>query len=132
VDQLAWMVKRAGVLAGGSLQVAGHQPARRHRQPDGAGTAAVADRGRDRAGRGGRAADHRRARARELLEQLDAVCPGGLQAPAGGSLQVAVTTAAGASSSPAPRWTVALVGVSRLPVGVSMLHLPGRELAVPS
>jgi hypothetical protein len=72
------------------------------------------------------------AHVRELLEQLDAVCPGGLQAPAGGSLQVAVTTAAGASSSPAPRWTVALVGVSRLPVGVSMLHLPGRELAVPS
>jgi hypothetical protein len=33
---------------------------------------------------------------RELLERLDAVCPGGLQAPAGGSLQVAVTGSDGA------------------------------------
>ena len=36
------------------------------------------------------------AHARELLEQLDAVCPGGLQAPTGGSLQIAVTDADGA------------------------------------
>ena len=35
------------------------------------------------------------AHVRELLAQLDAVCPGGLQAPSGGSLQVAVTDAAG-------------------------------------
>jgi hypothetical protein len=33
---------------------------------------------------------------RELLTQLDAVCPGGLQAPAGGSLQVSITGADGA------------------------------------
>ncbi|NEL56668.1 HNH endonuclease signature motif containing protein [Goekera deserti] len=31
------------------------------------------------------------AQLRLLLEQLDALCPGGLQAPAGGSLQIAVT-----------------------------------------
>ena len=36
------------------------------------------------------------AHVRELLAQLDAVCPGGLQAPAGGTLQVAVTDADGA------------------------------------
>ena len=36
------------------------------------------------------------AHLRELLEQLDAVCPGGLQAPTGGSLQIAVTDADGA------------------------------------
>jgi hypothetical protein len=31
------------------------------------------------------------AHLRELLEQLDALCPGGLQAPAGGSLHLALT-----------------------------------------
>ena len=36
------------------------------------------------------------AHVRELLAQLDAVCPGGLQAPTGGSLQLAVTDADGA------------------------------------
>ena len=36
------------------------------------------------------------AHVRELLEQLDAVCPGGLQAPTGGSLQIAVTDDDGA------------------------------------
>jgi hypothetical protein len=36
------------------------------------------------------------AHVRELLVQLDSVCPGGLQAPTGGSLQVAVTDADGA------------------------------------
>jgi hypothetical protein len=36
------------------------------------------------------------AHVRELLEQLDGMCPGGLQAPTGGSLQVAVTDADGA------------------------------------
>jgi hypothetical protein len=36
------------------------------------------------------------AHVRELLEQLDAICPGGLQAPIGGSLQVAVTDSNGA------------------------------------
>jgi hypothetical protein len=35
------------------------------------------------------------AHVRALLEQLDAVCPGGLQAPPGGSLQIAVTDADG-------------------------------------
>ncbi|MGY1590753.1 HNH endonuclease signature motif containing protein [Geodermatophilus sp. SYSU D00708] len=35
------------------------------------------------------------AHLRELLAQLDAVCPGGLQAPAGGTLTVALTIAAG-------------------------------------
>jgi hypothetical protein len=35
------------------------------------------------------------AHVRELLAQLDAVCPGGLQAPAGGALQIAVTDADG-------------------------------------
>jgi hypothetical protein len=35
------------------------------------------------------------AHVRELLEQLDSVCPGGLQAPTGGSLQIAVTDADG-------------------------------------
>ncbi|TFV88748.1 HNH endonuclease signature motif containing protein [Blastococcus sp. CT_GayMR16] len=36
------------------------------------------------------------AHLRELLTQLDALCPGGLQAPTGGSLQVAVTDGDGA------------------------------------
>jgi hypothetical protein len=36
------------------------------------------------------------AHVRELLAQLDAVCPGGLQAPTGGSLQVSITGADGA------------------------------------
>jgi hypothetical protein len=36
------------------------------------------------------------AHVRELLEQLDAVCPGGLQVPTGGSLQMAVADADGA------------------------------------
>jgi hypothetical protein len=31
------------------------------------------------------------AQLRDLLEQLDALCPGGLQAPAGGSMQIALT-----------------------------------------
>jgi hypothetical protein len=35
------------------------------------------------------------AQARELLERLDALCPGGLQAPTGGSLDIAVTDAGG-------------------------------------
>ena len=35
------------------------------------------------------------AHVRELLAQLDSVCPGGLQAPTGGSLQIAVTDADG-------------------------------------
>jgi hypothetical protein len=35
------------------------------------------------------------SQARELLERLDALCPGGLQAPCGGSLDVAVTDAEG-------------------------------------
>jgi hypothetical protein len=35
------------------------------------------------------------AHVRELLAQLDAVCPGGLQAPTGGLLQIAVTDADG-------------------------------------
>ncbi|MGY1689763.1 hypothetical protein [Geodermatophilus sp. SYSU D01105] len=36
------------------------------------------------------------AHLRELLTQLDAICPGGLQAPAGGSLTVAITGPGGA------------------------------------
>jgi hypothetical protein len=36
------------------------------------------------------------AHVRELLTQLDAVCPGGLQAPTGGTLHIAVTDADGA------------------------------------
>ena len=36
------------------------------------------------------------AHVRELLEQLDAVCPGGLRAPTGGSLQVCIADADGA------------------------------------
>ena len=43
------------------------------------------------------------AHVRELLAQLDAVCPGGLQAPTGGSLQVAVTDADGALLATASR-----------------------------
>jgi hypothetical protein len=40
---------------------------------------------------------------RELLARLDAVCPGGLQAPTGGSLQVAVTDPGGALLATARR-----------------------------
>jgi hypothetical protein len=43
------------------------------------------------------------AHVRELLAQLDAVCPGGLQAPTGGSLTVAVTAADGALLATAGR-----------------------------
>jgi Domain of unknown function (DUF222) len=35
------------------------------------------------------------AHVRELLEQLDALCPGGLQAPSGGTLDIAVTDSCG-------------------------------------
>lgn len=35
------------------------------------------------------------AHVRELLEQLDALCPGGLQAPTGGTLDIAVTDSSG-------------------------------------
>ena len=35
------------------------------------------------------------AHLRELLEQLDALCPGGLQAPTGGTLDIAVTDSCG-------------------------------------
>jgi hypothetical protein len=35
------------------------------------------------------------AHLRELLEQVDAVCPGGLQAPTGGTLDIAVTDSCG-------------------------------------
>ena len=35
------------------------------------------------------------AHVRELLEQLNSVCPGGLQAPTGGSMQISVTDADG-------------------------------------
>ena len=35
------------------------------------------------------------AHVRELLEQLDALCPGGLQAPTGGTLDIAVTDSCG-------------------------------------
>ena len=43
------------------------------------------------------------AHVRELLAELDAVCPGGLQAPTGGSLQIAVTDADGALLATAGR-----------------------------
>jgi hypothetical protein len=43
------------------------------------------------------------AHVRELLEQLGAVCPGGLQAPIDGSLQVAVTASDGALLATAGR-----------------------------
>ncbi len=43
------------------------------------------------------------AAVRELLAQLDAVCPGGLQAPAGGSLQIAVVDEDGALRATASR-----------------------------
>jgi len=36
------------------------------------------------------------AQVRELLVRLDAICPGGLQAPTGGTLQIAVTDSGGA------------------------------------
>ena len=44
------------------------------------------------------------AHVRELLAQLDAVCPGGLRAPTGGALQVAVTDADGALLTPFRTW----------------------------
>jgi len=43
------------------------------------------------------------AHVRELLVELDALCPGGLQAPAGGSLHIAVTDADGALLATATR-----------------------------
>jgi hypothetical protein len=43
------------------------------------------------------------AHVRELLGELDALCPGGLKAPAGGSLTVAVTDAEGALLATAGR-----------------------------
>jgi len=43
------------------------------------------------------------AHVRELLAQLDAVCPGGLQPPTGGTLKVAVTGADGALLATASR-----------------------------
>jgi len=46
---------------------------------------------------------------RELLARLDAVCPGGLQAPAGGSLRVAVTDGDGALLATAGRRELARI-----------------------
>ena len=43
------------------------------------------------------------AQARELLERLDALCPGGLQAPTGGTLTVAVTDGDGRLLAAVPR-----------------------------
>ena len=43
------------------------------------------------------------AHVRELLEQLDAVCAGGLQAPAGGSLQISIADGDGALLATASR-----------------------------
>jgi hypothetical protein len=43
------------------------------------------------------------AHVRELLTHLDAVCPGGLQAPAGGSLQISLTDTAGVLLATASR-----------------------------
>ncbi len=43
------------------------------------------------------------AHVRELLTQLDALCPGGLQAPAGGTLTIAITDADGALKATATR-----------------------------
>lgn len=49
------------------------------------------------------------AHVRELLVQLDALCPGGLQAPAGGSLEVAVTDGSGALLATAGRGELARI-----------------------
>ena len=43
------------------------------------------------------------AHVRELLEQFDAVCPGGLHAPTGGSLQISITDGDGALRATAGR-----------------------------
>jgi Domain of unknown function (DUF222)/HNH endonuclease len=43
------------------------------------------------------------AHVRQLLEQLDAVCPGGLQAPSGGSLVISISDADGALLATAGR-----------------------------
>src|SRR5215218_1929707 len=49
------------------------------------------------------------AHVRELLTRLDAVCPGGLQAPAGGSLQVAVVDSDGSLRATASRTELARI-----------------------
>jgi hypothetical protein len=55
------------------------------------------------------------AHVRELLEQLDAVCPGGLQAPTGGSLQIAVTDADGTLLATAGRRELERIARRRCP-----------------
>jgi hypothetical protein len=50
------------------------------------------------------------AHVRELLAQLDSVCPGGLQAPTGGSLQISVTDADGVLLATASRAELERIG----------------------
>ena len=55
------------------------------------------------------------AHVREVLEQLDAVCPGGLQAPPGGSLRIAFTDDAGRLLATAGRAELARIGTRGCP-----------------
>jgi hypothetical protein len=75
------------------------------------------------------------AHVRELLEQLDAVCPGGLQAPTGGSLTVAVTDVDGvllATASRAQLEGIARRGCPQHPAGDEPLAGAGNRHGTPA
>jgi hypothetical protein len=76
------------------------------------------------------------AHVRQLLEQLDAVCPGGLQAPAGGSLEISISDADGALLATASRRELERIARTGCPhhpgdgpaarCGCAVLHRPPR------
>ncbi|MGY1624767.1 DUF222 domain-containing protein [Geodermatophilus sp. SYSU D00965] len=73
------------------------------------------------------------AHLRALLAQLDAVCPGGLQAPAGGTLTVALTDAAGgllATTTRAEIERLARRGCPTHPTGDCACPLLGRPAPI--
>ncbi|MGY5883333.1 HNH endonuclease [Modestobacter lacusdianchii] len=63
------------------------------------------------------------AQLRELLEQLDALCPGGLQAPAGGTLSISLTD----PHTGALRATVTRPELERLARRGCVQHAPGTD-----
>jgi hypothetical protein len=84
-----WDTSREPVTA--HLQVLAPLPVLRNRPTADAGTSAAAPTDIDTATVDG--APITAGQLRELLEQLDAICPGGVQAPTGGTLDISLTDA---------------------------------------
>jgi hypothetical protein len=128
VDQLAWMVKHdgdarpIGVLRAGVLADLILRPWDTSRPPVTADLTVLAPLPalRDPEGGGGATAEVNgqpitAAHARELLAQLDAVGPGGLRAPAGGTLTVAISAGNGALLATASRAELARIAARGCP-----------------